>query len=89
MNELRQQLRCFIVEHFLFGEDDGIADNTSLLEQGVLDSTGVMELVTHLESSYGLTVANEEVIPENLDSIESLAEFIERKKSRTQGRDES
>ena len=85
MNELRQQLRSFIVEHFLFGEDNGMADNASLLEQGVLDSTGVMELVSHLENAYGFKVDNDEVIPENLDSIESLAKFVERKQPSTAG----
>ena len=85
MNELRQQLRSFIVEHFLFGEDNDIANNASLLEQGVLDSTGVMELVSHLENAYGFKVDNDEVIPENLDSIESLAKFVERKQPSTAG----
>ena len=85
MNQLRQQLRSFIVEQFLFGEDKGLADHESLLEQGVLDSTGVMELVSHLESAYGFKVANDELIPENLDSIESLAKFVERKQPPSAG----
>ena len=81
MDMLRQQLRSFIVEHFLFGEDTGMTDDSSMLDEGVLDSTGVMELVSHLESTYGFDVAGTEVIPENLDSIDNLVKFVERKQS--------
>lgn len=79
MNDLRNQLRSFLVGHFLFGEDNGMADTASLLEIGVLDSTGVLELVSHLEETYGFKVGDDELIPENLDSVESLVAFVEAK----------
>ena len=81
MNDLRNPLRSFLVGHFLFGEDNGMADNASLLETGVLDSTGVLELVSHLEETYGFKVGDDELIPENLDSVESLVAFVQSKTS--------
>jgi acyl carrier protein len=79
MADLRQQLRNFIVEHFLFGDGANLEDKASLLDGGVVDSTGVLELVTHLETTYGFKVADDELVPDNLDSIESLTQFVERK----------
>lgn len=80
MNDLPQALRTFLVDHFLFGEDNGMSTGDSLLELGVLDSTGVLELVTHLEKTYGFKVEDDELIPENLDSIENLTRFVESKR---------
>ena len=80
MNDVRQEIRRFVVDQFLFGEEDGLADDASLLELGVVDSTGVLELVTHIETTYGFKVADEELVPDNLDSVHSLTEFVQRKK---------
>jgi acyl carrier protein len=77
-----QQIRYFIVENFLFGDsDNGLNDTDSLLEKGIIDSTGVLELVSHLEENYGIQVEDEELIPENLDSIANVTAYIERKQS--------
>jgi acyl carrier protein len=76
----KQKIREFIVETFLFGADDGqLEDGDSLLESGVVDSTGVLELVGFLEEEFGIEVKDEELVPENLDSIDNLAAFIEKK----------
>jgi len=78
---VRDDIRRFIFENFLFGEpDDSLGDKDSFLEKGVIDSTGVLELVAFLEESFGLKVEDAELIPENLDSVNSLVNFIERKK---------
>jgi acyl carrier protein len=78
--DTKQKIREFIVETFLFGAEDAkIEDGESLLESGIVDSTGVLELVAFLESEFGLDVKDEELVPENLDSIENLAGFIGRK----------
>ena len=78
---MRDDIRRFIFENFLFGEpDDSLGDKDSFLEKGVIDSTGVLELVAFLEESFGLKVEDAELIPENLDSVNSLVNFIERKK---------
>ncbi len=74
-----QQIRGYIVENFLLGEDDGFADSDSLLESGVVDSTGVLELVTFLETSFKIEVQDEDLVPENLDTICNLAGFVDRK----------
>lgn len=78
---LRAELRQFIVENFLVaGDGSGVGDADSLTAQGVLDSTGALELVMHLESRYGITVLDQELHPDNLDSIDKIAAFIERKR---------
>ena len=68
-----------MVENFLFGEDKGMTDAASLLELGIIDSTGVLEWVAFLESTYGFKVADEEMVPDNLDSIASLVRFVQSK----------
>jgi acyl carrier protein len=79
MNDIRNDIRTFVVKQFLFGEENGMADSASLLDQGVVDSTGILEVVAFLESTYGLKVADEELVPDNLDSIESIVRFVQRK----------
>jgi acyl carrier protein len=79
---LRAELRQFIVENFLLSRDESLlGDVDSLTAQGILDSTGALELVTHLQERYGVTVQDEELHPDNLDSIEKIAAFIERKRA--------
>lgn len=72
-------LRAFIAENFLFRADADISDDQSLLESGVIDSTGVLELIAFLESTYGISIADEEIVPDNLDSIDSMASYLARK----------
>jgi acyl carrier protein len=80
--DLRTSIREYIVENFLFGDSEPLGDDgQSLLESGILDSTGVMELVAFLEGDLGLTVADEELVPENLDSVDNLVAFVQRKQA--------
>ena len=79
MNDLTETLRRFIVENFLFGRDDPFSDADSLLEGGIVDSTGVLELILFLEETYDLALEDDELVPENLDSIANLARFITAK----------
>ncbi len=83
MSELKRDLRTFIVDTFLFGQDANLTDDTSFLEQGIVDSTGVLELVAHLEKTYAIKVKDEELVPDNLDSINAIAGFLEKKRSAT------
>ena len=77
---IAQQIRSLIVESFLFGEPkNGMEDTDSLLEKGIIDSLGVLDLVNLIEERYGIKVEDEELIPENLDSIASLSNFVLRK----------
>ena len=76
----QQEVRQFVIENFLFGEDKKeLTNDASFLEQGVIDSTGVLELVMYLERQFGIKVGDEELLPENLDSVNQLALFITRK----------
>jgi len=79
MEDRKEKVREFIVENFLFGSADGLKDDTSFLDEGIIDSTGVLELVTFLEETYEIQVEDEELIPENLDSIDNIAQFLEQK----------
>lgn len=77
----KQALRTFILENYLFTDDQSaLADGDSFLEKGILDSTGIMEVVFFIEEQFGIKVEDEEMIPQNLDSIDHLVAFIERKK---------
>jgi len=77
---IEHQIRKFIVENFLFGEsDNNLKDDDSLLENGIIDSTGVLELVAFLEETYGIELNDEEITPENLDSIANMSTFIANK----------
>jgi acyl carrier protein len=72
-------LREFIASNFLFSDEFYLSDTTSFLESGVIDSTGVVQLIDFLEERYEIKLAAEEVVPENLDSIQRLKSFVERK----------
>lgn len=82
MESSRAQIRDFIRDNFLFREDrETIADSESLLDTGVIDSTGVLELVAYLETEFGLDIADADIVPDNLDSIERIDTFVARKLS--------
>lgn len=73
-------IRQFIFDNFLFdAAEEDLGNDDSFLEQGVIDSTGVLELVEWLEDSFNISVDDEELIPENLDSVNQLAAFITKK----------
>lgn len=73
---IENSVREFIAENFLFRADAQVSNNQSLLESGVIDSTGVLELIAFLEQTYGITVADEEIVPENLDSIDNMTSYL-------------
>lgn len=80
MAEVLSKVRGFIFENFLFdGEEGDLKNNASFLDQGIIDSTGVLELVDWLEEEFGIQVDDEELIPENLDSVDQLTAFIKKK----------
>jgi len=75
----QQQIRAYIVENFLLGQDNGVRDEESLLEAGIVDSTGVLEIVGFLEKTFRIELQDEDLVPENLDSVRNLASFVDRK----------
>jgi acyl carrier protein len=78
--EIAPKVEQFIEENFVFDPETVIARDQSLLETGVIDSTGILELVAFLEKSFEVTVEDEELTPDNLDSISKIAEFVAAKK---------
>jgi acyl carrier protein len=77
-NDIEREIRGFLVERFLFGRDEALREDGSLLGS-VIDSTGLIELVIFLQEHFGITVEDEEVIPENLDSVKSVVAYVARK----------
>jgi len=74
-------IRTFIVENFLFGDGDRLQEETRFLESGIIDSTGVLELVGYLESTFGIRVEDDEITPENLNSLGNICGYLGRKLS--------
>jgi acyl carrier protein len=84
MQTLQNELTQFVIENFLFGKANGFSSDDSFLEKGIIDSTGMVELIYHLETTYHIKIEDAELVPENLDSVNRLAAFVERKKAGTQ-----
>ena len=81
-SDIERDVTAFIVESFLFGnEDDAPAAGDSFLESGLIDSTGILELVSFIEEEYEITVADDQLTPENLDSVRNIAQFVERQRA--------
>ena len=76
------EIKAFIVGNFLFGQEgSGFADDQSFLETGIIDSTGLLELVSFVEQQYGISVGDRELVPENLDSLRNISSFVARKRA--------
>jgi acyl carrier protein len=78
-NGTKQKIKEFIIDNFLFGDDGGLKDDTSFLNEGIVDSTGILELVSFLEEEFSITVEDEDLLPENLDSINNVVAYVNRK----------
>jgi len=76
MDTTKEKIQAFMIENFLFGEETDLKDDTSFLEEGIIDSTGVLELIEYLEEEFDIQIDDEDLIPENLDSLNNLEKFI-------------
>ena len=76
-----EDTRNFIVENYLFGDGDQLTDQTSFIDEGIIDSTGILELIGFLEGTYQIKINDDEVIPENMDSLEKIGKYISAKVS--------
>jgi len=81
--EINSTIRNFIIENFLFEEDESLKEDTSFLENGIIDSTGILELVMFIEETYGISVDDDEIVPENLDSISNITKYIQKKQEKS------
>jgi len=77
---IADRVRRFVTTNF-YVESGAVADGASLLEQGIVDSTGVLEIVAFLESEFGIAVEDDELLPRNLDSIAAISTYVRRKQS--------
>jgi acyl carrier protein len=73
------KVREFVVENFLFGDGESLKDDTSFMEEGIIDSTGILELVFFLEETFGFSVEDDELVPDNMDSLQNIARYVDRK----------
>lgn len=76
---IREQVRDFITQNFLFAGGPRLEDDVSLLERDIVDDTGMLELVLFVEEIYGLSVPEEELLPDNFDTVNSIAAYVVRK----------
>ncbi|MEQ1686868.1 MAG: acyl carrier protein [Burkholderiaceae bacterium] len=80
MSETKTRVRAYIVDNFIMGGNaDHLKDADSFMETHVVDSTGFLELVTFLEETYGFAVLDDEMVPENLDSLDNIDAYVQRK----------
>ena len=81
MDNVRAEIRRFIEDNFIMGTGSvALGDGDSFLDHHVLDSTGFLELIGYLEENYTIVIADEEMVPENLDSVDSIVQFLARKR---------
>ena len=73
------KVREFVVENFLFGDGEVLKSDTSFMEEGIIDSTGILELVFFIEETFGFSIEDDELVPENMDSLKNITRFIDRK----------
>ena len=79
---IQSDIRAFIVENFMLGNDSGFDASESLLESGIIDSTGIMHVVAFLEERFGITVEDDDMVADNLESVQLIARFVESKMRR-------
>lgn len=82
--QLKSEIMNFIIENFLYGQNDGFGEDVSFMQKGIIDSTGILELVSFIEEKYGISIGDEELIPDNFDSINKLSVFITKKTANSQ-----
>jgi acyl carrier protein len=81
MEEARGRIRKYILENFLFTDDEAaLSNDDSFLEKGIIDSTGMLELIAFIGDGFQITLEDDELIPDNLDNVNRVAAFIQRKK---------
>jgi acyl carrier protein len=84
MQDVKNVVRKFILDNFAMGGGVSVADDTSFMESHILDSTGFIELITFIEETYGITVDDAEMLPENFDSLANIDGYVARKRAAVQ-----
>ncbi len=82
MEAIKAQVRAYVQDNFMLGADPAqLRDDASFLDDHILDSTGFLELISYLEERFGIKIADEEMLPENLDGIDRVVQFVARKRA--------
>ena len=79
MQTVQHEIRQFVIDNFLFGQGAQLKDEESFLDGGIIDSTGVLQLVGFLEQRYEITIDNTDLVPDNLDSVDRVTRFVQQK----------
>jgi len=79
MDNMRERIKGYIIDNFLFGDEENLEDQTSFLDAGIVDSTGILELVDFLDNEFRIKISDDEILPENLDSINNIINFLDKK----------
>ena len=79
MENVHREIRQFIIDNFLFGQGENLSDGESFLDRGIIDSTGVLELVGFLQERYNINIDDDELVPDNLDSVDRVLTFVQKK----------
>jgi acyl carrier protein len=77
--DIQSEIYQFIVNNFMFGQADGLRNDESLLQRGVIDSTGVLELVSYLQDNFNITVEDSEIVPANLETVQGIVTYVGKK----------
>lgn len=80
MSDIKEKVRQFIISNFYVADPTSLKDDASLLDAGIVDSTGVLEVINFIESEFGVTVDDAEMVPENLDAVNHIVGFVQKKK---------
>jgi acyl carrier protein len=75
----QSEVKSFIVKTFLFGDGGDLTDSDSFLQKGIVDSTGILEVISFLEEKYGIAIKDDELLPANLDSVDNIVNFLNKK----------
>ena len=78
--DIKEQVRAFLTSNFYIADPAALEDGASLLDRGIIDSTGVLEVIFFIEENFDIKVEDSEMLPDNLDSIDRIANFVTRKK---------
>jgi acyl carrier protein len=79
--DVKPKVREFIKDNFMYRDDrEDLADTESLLDAGLIDSTGILELVAFIETEFSIQMADKDIVPDNLDSVETIVRYVEGKR---------
>ena len=83
--DVEREVREFVVKNFLYGDDNtGLKETDSFIDRGIIDSTGVLEIVNFLESRFEIALRDDELVPDNMNSLEKITHYISKKTGKSQ-----